>query len=360
LFTWNWRKRGGPFSIQGIIQQINASPSTQIISIDVPSGVPANGGEVKQAVKADLTITIHLPKYGAFTYPSASYYGEIVVCDIGIPPIAVSRCAAKRMIWTGSLVKQHLPKRSPSSHKGSNGKGLIIGGSRQMTGAVMLGAKAALRSGAGLLTVAIPDEIHPIAASHFLEAMYQPCPSEAGHFKGTIPVELETFDAVAVGPGIGRTNGGKRVVEEAIEQDIPLVIDADALYHLKDMLPKVKSRKFPTIITPHPGEMARVFDLSIKELEQDRFGLTKQAAEEYGMFVVLKGPYTSVTTPEGEQIRKPNWKLISGKRRYRGYVNGYDFGFFDAACTRSTCNQQCRVCPWKISRFACGTSSYLF
>lgn len=285
-----------------IIKKINDSKSSLTISIDVPSGAPADGGEVNQAVEADLTITIHLPKSGAFTYPCASYYGETIVADIGIPPIAADHCAHKRMIWTENHVKKHLPSRSPASHKGSNGKGMIIGGSRQMTGAVMLTAKAALRCGAGLLTVAIPEEIHPIVSTHFLEAMYLPCPADNGHFKGTISADFEKLDAVAVGPGIGRTKEGKQIVEEVISKDIPAVLDADALYHLKDLLPLLKNRKHPAILTPHPGEMAHLTDKSIKRVELDRFTISRQFAQEYGVYLVFKGPFTIVTTPKGEQF----------------------------------------------------------
>ncbi|MGG3575189.1 NAD(P)H-hydrate dehydratase [Bacillus gobiensis] len=285
-----------------IIDKINTCKSAEIFSIDVPSGVPADGCDVDRAVRADLTITIHLPKSGAFIYPCASYYGETIVADIGIPPIAAKHCSHNRMIWTDKLVKKHLPSRSPNSHKGSNGKGKVIGGSREMTGAIMLAAKAALRCGAGLITAAIPEEIHPIAAAHFLEAMYLPSPSEDGYFKGNLSVEYENLDAVAVGPGIGRTKGGKLIVEEVITKELPVVIDADALYHLKDMLPLLKNRKHPTILTPHPGEMARLIDKSIKEVEQDRFSISRLFAKEYGIYLVIKGPFTIVTTPGGEQF----------------------------------------------------------
>lgn len=285
-----------------IIEKMNSCKKAQVIAIDVPSGSPADGGEVDQAVKADLTITLHLPKIGSFTYPSASYYGETMVADIGIPPVAAEHCAQKRLIWTESLVKKYLPHRSPASHKGTHGKGMIIGGSRQMTGAVMLAAKAALRCGAGLITAAVPDEIHPIAASQFLEAIYLPCPSENGFFKGTLSVDFENLDAAAVGPGIGRTKGGKQIVEKIISKEIPVILDADALYHLKDLLTLLKNREYPTILTPYPGEMARLIDTSINEVEQHRFTISRQFAQEYGIYLVLKGPFTIVTTPEGEQF----------------------------------------------------------
>ncbi|WP_216828647.1 NAD(P)H-hydrate dehydratase [Alkalihalobacterium elongatum] len=288
-----------------IIQEINSLKSRQVISIDIPSGVPADGGKVTLAVKAETTIAIQYPKVGAYTYPAASFYGEVQVADIGIPPLVGKECAQKRMLWTEQQVKQYLPNRPAHSHKGANGKGLLLGGSQRMTGAIMLSAKASLRSGAGLLTVAVPDVIHPIVATHFLEAMYMPCASENGHFKGEVDLNFNAFDVIAIGPGMGRTKGGQKVVEVALKQQMPVVLDADALFHLKELLFLLKSRSKPTVITPHAGEMARLCGVSIDDVENNRFGLSKKFAEEHGVYLVLKGPSTIVTTPGGEQFVNP-------------------------------------------------------
>ncbi|MFV8830055.1 NAD(P)H-hydrate dehydratase [Alkalihalobacterium sp. APHAB7] len=288
-----------------IVQEVNGLKSVQVISVDVPSGVATDGGEVIEAIKADATITIQNPKVGAFTYPAAYYYGAVSVADIGIPPLVVDECTERKELWTEQHVLKHLPTRLPNVHKGTNGKGLLIGGSRQMTGAVMLSAKAALRSGAGLLTVAVPDVIHPIVATHCLEAMYLPCATEKGHFQGELAVDFGAFDAVAVGPGMGRTIGGQKVVGEVLKHEAPVVLDADALFHVKDLLPLLKERKDPTVLTPHTGEMARLCGMPILEVEQKRFELSKQFAEEHGVYLVLKGPFTIVTTPRGEQFVNP-------------------------------------------------------
>ena len=311
-----------------VIERVNSCKSAFIIAIDVPSGIPADAANVTQAIRADMTITIQSPKLGAFMYPSASYYGELDVVDIGIPPIAINYCSQQRLLWTENLVKKHLPKRVPSSHKGSNGKGLIIGGSRQMSGAVMLSAKASLRSGAGLLTVAIPEEIHPIVSSHFLEAMYLPCSSENGHFKEEITFEPEKFNAIAIGPGMGRTTGAKQIVEDVLTMDVPLILDADALYHLQTMLPLLKKRQKPTILTPHPGEMARLIGKTIKEVEQDRFIISEQFAKEYNVYLVLKGPFTIVTTPNGEQYVNSTGNAALAKGGTGDVLTGMILAFF--------------------------------
>ncbi|MER2255368.1 MAG: ADP/ATP-dependent (S)-NAD(P)H-hydrate dehydratase, partial [Priestia megaterium] len=117
----------------------------------------------------------------------------------------------------------------------------------------MLTSKAALTSGAGLLTLALPSDIHAIAAAHMLEVMYKPCPSKDGFFAGEIPLEEAKYDAVAVGPGLGRTKETKKVVEQVLQQPVSVVIDADALFHLPDLMKEVKERAHATILTPHPG-----------------------------------------------------------------------------------------------------------
>ena len=288
-----------------IIQEVNGLQSAQVISVDVPSGAAADGGKVIDAIKADATITIQNPKVGAFTYPAASYYGAVSVADIGIPPLVIDECTERKELWTEQHVLKHLSTRPPHVHKGTNGKGLLIGGSRQMTGAVMLSAKAALRSGAGLLTVAVPEVIYSIVATHLLEAMYLPCATEKDHFQGKLAIDFGRFDAVAVGPGMGRTTGGQKVVGEVLKQRVPVVLDADALFHVKELLPFLKDRKEATVLTPHSGEMARLCGISIEEVEEKRFELSKQFAVDYGVYLVLKGPFTIVTTPRGEQFVNP-------------------------------------------------------
>jgi ADP-dependent NAD(P)H-hydrate dehydratase / NAD(P)H-hydrate epimerase len=295
--------KGAPRSpYKDIIERMNEIDGLIVYSIDVPSGVPADGGEVETAVQADVTISIQYPKPSAFTFPSADYYGEMVVVDIGIPPIAAEKHAATRKLWRREDVVWSLPRRTLSSHKGTYGKGLVIGGSRNMTGAVVMCAKAALRSGAGLLTLGLPDEIHPIVATHVPEVMYFPCPSADGYFTGDMDLAGLDIDAIAVGPGIGRTEGTQRIVEKVLRQSVPVVLDADALFYWKDYVSLVNEREHPTILTPHSGEMARMIDATIREVEEDRFGISKEFAMTYGVYLVLKGPYTIVTTPDGKQF----------------------------------------------------------
>ena len=274
------------------------------IAVDIPSGLAADEGQsCDLAFQADKTITLQNPKVSAFTYPARHYYGELKVADIGIPPKANQLVDTKRMIWDEAEVKKNIPLRSPSSHKSSYGKGLIIGGSKEMTGAPIMTAKAAHRSGAGLITVAIPKSIYKTVTSQLVEPTFSPWTENNGSFAGEINTDLSKFDAIAVGPGMGRQPGGMKILAELLRHfSGPLIIDADGLYYLSKQKELLLNKKAPVIITPHAGEMARLIGKTVEEIEQNRFQFSLQFAKEYGVYVVLKGPYTIVTTPEGNQF----------------------------------------------------------
>ncbi|WP_458415006.1 NAD(P)H-hydrate dehydratase [Schinkia sp. CFF1] len=275
------------------------------ISVDIPSGVPADGTHsFELAFKAGLTITLQHPKLSAFTYPARDFYGQLEIVPIGIPPKA-SRAVLKqvRMCWTDKEVRETMPHRSPSSHKGTHGKGLVIGGSRDMTGAPVMTTRATLRAGGGLTTLAIPACLHSIVASQIVEAMFSPWRSENGHFIGELGTDVSRFDAVAFGPGVGRENGGEKILSTLLDNvKAPLIVDADGLFYLAKLKEKLKKRPYPTIITPHTGEFARLTGYSHTEIEKNRFGLSREFAVEYGVYLVLKGPYSIVTTPTGMQF----------------------------------------------------------
>ena len=288
-----------------IIDKINKREKCEVYSIDMPSGVLADTGAVHKAVQADVTITIQSPKLSAFLFPAAGYYGKLVNVDIGIPTVALEKNSSVRLLWNETNVVRTLPIRERSSHKGTYGKGMVIGGSRNMTGAIMMTALAALRSGAGLTTMAIPDEIYSVVASHIPEVMYFPCSSHNGHFSGEINLDDIDVDAIAVGPGMGRTIGTKKITEKVLRQNVPVVLDADALYFWSEYAPIVSQRNEATILTPHPGEMARILNRPIRDIESKRFEVAKDFAIEYGVYLVLKGPNTIVTTPDGKQYVNP-------------------------------------------------------
>ncbi|MYL66063.1 NAD(P)H-hydrate dehydratase [Bacillus hwajinpoensis] len=283
-----------------VIRQVNQTRAT-VLSVDLPSGIQANGGYKEECgpIRADFTYTIQCPKLGAFLYPDAEFYGELEIVDIGLPQAAFSSC--DRALWQKSDVHRTLSDRSASSHKGSHGKGLVIGGSRGMVGAPIMTAKAAYRSGAGLIQVSVPEEILSMTAGAVVETIFQGYPSRNGFFSGEVPEDLAPFDGIAVGPGLGRQPGCKKIVEKMLATDSLLILDADALYHLAELKERLKAREAPTVLTPHPGEMARLTGLSIKEVQRKRFDISRAFAKEFGVYLVLKGPYTIVTAPDGSQ-----------------------------------------------------------
>lgn len=281
---------------QEAIHTINKADA-KVIAVDLPSGVPANGGHFEhEAIKADYTFTLQCPKMGMYTQPGAIHFGQTKIIDIGIPQAAVNQANITKQLWTKKDFISTLPKRTPFSHKGSFGKGLLIAGSENMPGACALSAKAALTSGIGLLSLYVPKSIKPIIASHVPEAMYV-----SGE-----DIDWNAYDGMAIGPGIGRTGPAEAQLRDILAKtDKPLLIDADGLYHLKHYLPMLKNKQSPVILTPHPGEMAGLTGLSIKEIENSRFEIAHQFAKEYNVYLVLKGKYTIVASPEGEQAVNP-------------------------------------------------------
>lgn len=287
-----------------IVKKVNEADAT-VFSIDIPSGLPsAEGEEFSNAVKASETMTLQAPKLTAFIYPEAQYFGRITTVDMGIPAKAVSVKGPSRFLITEEQVRASLPERKANAHKGSSGKALIVGGCETMTGAPVLSANACLRSGAGLVTTAVPEGIKNVVAGRTTESTFQVLKQEQGEIPGGAlkDLSLDAFDGIAIGPGMGR------------KHNIPLhdtlapypgvaVIDADGLFHLANERHKWRAepRRAPTVITPHPGEMAAIAGLTVKEVEQSRFALTKQIAADYQMYVVLKGPHTVVACPDGRQ-----------------------------------------------------------
>lgn len=286
-----------------IISECNKLDITKI-SVDIPSGISADGRHpTKLAFQATTTITLQHPKQSAYTYPARNFYGNIEVVSIGIPPKATNKVLQyDRKSWLSKDVERTLPHRSPTAHKGMHGKGLVIGGSQEMTGAPIMTTKAALTAGGGLITVAIPDTIHSIVASQIVEAMFIPCPAKNGQFQGEINTDLSMYNAIAFGPGIGREKGGETLLSSLLETlQVPLIVDADGLYHLALIKEKLKHRTYPTILTPHTGEMAQLLGCSANEVDQNRFELSREFAIQYGVYLVLKGPCSIVTTPTGAQ-----------------------------------------------------------
>lgn len=301
-----------PFS--GVISLVNEHAVRKlIISVDIPSGVSSDSGKVYGvAVKAAKTITFVFPKKGFFLNDGPMYIGEWKTVDISVPPsIAADLGFQLPFVINKELAYASVPERPKHGHKGTFGHALIMGGSRNYVGAPIFSAKSALQSGAGLVTLAVPESIYPIAAAQNPESLFLPLSDRNGHFDrkaiDQLSTRLDQFDSVAVGPGMGRFAGGEGVVAGLLSSlsSQSIVIDADALYLLRENLNLVRTYRGHVIFTPHPGEMARLVNKSVQEVEEDRLGLAANFAKEYNVFLLLKGHRSVIATPDGDVYINP-------------------------------------------------------
>jgi NAD(P)H-hydrate epimerase len=289
-----------------VIELINLSAAF-VCSVDIPSGVEADTGHVLgPTVYADLTVTFELPKLGLLLYPGRQYVGEPAVRAIGYPRKLLAQYASKMALIDAEGVRERLPQRQPYSHKGDYGKVLVVAGSRGYTGAAALTAEAALRAGAGLVYLALPESLLPAMEAKLTEAIKLGLPDADGALAtSALPKVLEMLqdqEVLVVGPGLGRHPQTVRLIRQLVAQaSKPLVLDADGLNALgPDAKKLLKKRSFPTVLTPHPGELARLISRSIEEIEADRVGIAAKSARQFNSILVLKGVPTVTATPEGE------------------------------------------------------------
>jgi NAD(P)H-hydrate epimerase len=245
-----------------------------------------------------------LPKVGLLTYPGADLAGRLYVADIGYPPALAEDPAVRTHLVTAAMARDAIPPRPPDSHKGTYGRILIVGGSVGYTGAPVMAALGALRSGAGLVTVAVPRAVYPIVAAHLVEAMPRPLPEAGGAVSAEAAAAVGELaaaaDVVAVGPGLSTAPGVRAVVEAVLRSGKPVVVDADGLNVLAGRPEALQKARAPVVITPHPGELARLLGVPIGEIVGDRLGAARSTAGRLGCVVVLKSASTVVASPDGE------------------------------------------------------------
>ncbi len=278
-----------------------------VVAVDIPSGIDANSGDVLGcAVRADLTVTFAFAKRGHVLYPGAEYAGRLQVVDIGIPPAAAEGMEMCEFL-DEVAIRPLLRRRSRSSHKGSYGHCLIVAGSTGKTGAAAMAANSAVRSGAGLVTLAIPASLNPILEIKTTEAMTLPLSDGRKGHLGELPLlPLEKLlagrNAVALGPGIGWHSETARLVRRLVTQiALPLVVDADGLNAIsEDTAVLLQKASVGMILTPHPGEMARLAGMTVAAVEADRIGVAREFAAKYRVCLVLKGARTVIAMPDGE------------------------------------------------------------
>jgi NAD(P)H-hydrate epimerase len=249
----------------------------RILAVDIPSGLHADTGRaLGPSIVAERTVTMAALKVALVSAPGFARCGEVDIIDIGIPPQLIAATGIKAGLVDASDVTHWLPHAQALDHKGKRGHALIIGGAPGMRGAGRLAATAALRAGAGLVTLAsdgdAPDSV-----------MTKP-----------FDVALDTFDAIVIGPGLGTGDAARRRVHDVLASELPAVLDADALNLLADDPTAIAKASGPVVLTPHPGEAARLLGITVAEVEGDRLAAARALAAKTRAVVVLKGARTIV------------------------------------------------------------------
>jgi ADP-dependent NAD(P)H-hydrate dehydratase / NAD(P)H-hydrate epimerase len=273
-----------------------------IASIDIPSGINATTGHIMGvAVSAHLTVTMGLPKMGLLLYPGASHVGELVVAHIGFPRELIEDEGIRTSLALPENLVSRLPRRPPDAHKGSCGKAIIVGGSKGYTGAAALASMSCHRIGAGLVTLAIPESLNAIMEEKLTETITHPYPDlekfdDIGDALEHILKLCSGAEVLALGPGIGREESMQKLAEELVRKaGIPAVIDADALFpHILE-----EHKLILPILTPHPGEMARLMKKDTREIMNRPADYCRECAERYRAIVILKGSHSLISNPSG-------------------------------------------------------------
>ncbi|HEY6077125.1 MAG TPA: NAD(P)H-hydrate dehydratase [Gaiella sp.] len=262
-----------------------------VLSVDLPSGVDASTGEIAgAAVTADVTVAFHGAKVGLAVAPGRFHSGRVVVADIGLEPGATSIVRATPAVL--SLV----PRRGSRDSKFTAGSLLVVGGASGTTGAAVLAATAALRADAGYVTVAVPADELAVAETLALEPVKRGFAYESA--LETLETDLARASALAVGPGLGRSDEARSLVRGLLERSVlPAVVDADALFSLEPV-----ARDAPTVLTPHAGELARLLDTDSAWVSAHRLDAAARCADRFGAVVVLKGADTIVRAPDGRTV----------------------------------------------------------
>lgn len=293
-------------------------PRLYTVAIDLPTGLdPDTGALDAAALSADLTVTFAFPKIGQFAFPGADAVGELVVADIGIPAAWADEIDLN--VAAPNEMRAILPLRPRNANKGTFGKAMLACGSVHYTGAPVLAARAASRVGAGLVTLTLPETLQPIIAAKIDEATFLPLPDRLGDWRPRAANELlaalwdTEYDALLVGCGLGQSEGARgflgRLLENfnTLETPPTLVLDADALNFLADLPEWQRTLTFdaPPILTPHPGEMARLRNTDVASIQNYRVDVARDAARQWNAIVVLKGAFTVIAAPDGRVTLLP-------------------------------------------------------
>lgn len=352
-------------NVAGVLSEImnvmNQS-ALPVISVDVPSGISSDNGQVMgNAVRAGYTVTFGLPKRGLFLHPGAEFSGKLFIEDIGFPKALLGSEKPGVELLERDYLKRLIPVRRTYSHKGNYGHVLIIAGSRGKTGAALMAAEACLRTGAGLVTIGIPESLAEVFQSRVTEAMTLILPDNGdGTLSAKASGRILDFlrkgaDILAIGPGLGVTPGTRKLLRDLISNsESPTVIDADGINSINGNIGLFTRVKAPMILTPHPGEMAgllkeakskehkakrkdvaagpKAFGISLRdEIEKDRINVAMSFAKKTGTHLVLKGVPTIIAAPDGQVFINPTGNPGMAKGGTGDVLTGMISGFL-AVC----------------------------
>ena len=296
--------------IQSVIADVNAS-GIPVVSVDLPSGLSADSPQpIGDCIDAGVTVTIAAPKLPLVLPPAEMRAGDVVIADIGIPADVLESLDGPRLeLLTRAAMRELIVPRTSDSHKGDYGRVLIVAGSRGKTGAAHLAAVGAMRSGAGLVTVATPASCQAVVAAMAPEYMTEAL-REAGD--GIDPDDVDRVlelarDVIALGPGLGQAPATQEFIARLVDRaTVPLVVDADGLNAFTGDPDRLTGRDGrDVIITPHPGEMGRLVGMSIEEVQANRLDVARNFAVANHIYVVLKGHRTIIATPGGDIFINP-------------------------------------------------------
>ena len=296
--------------IESVVADVNAS-GIPVVAIDLPSGLSADSAEpIGPSIEAGLTVTLAAPKLPLVLPPGETRAGDIVIADIGIPGDVLESVDGPRVdLLTRASMRELITPRTPDSHKGDYGRVLVVAGSRGKTGAAHLAAVGALRSGAGLVTIATPASCQPVVAAMAAEYMTEALAEtdDGLDLEGVDRVLEWARDVIAIGPGLGRAAGTRDFIRQLVDRaTMPLVIDAEGLNAFSEHPDRLAGREGrDVIITPHPGEMGRLVGMSTDEVQSSRLEIARNFAAAHHVYVVLKGHRTLIATPDEKVFINP-------------------------------------------------------
>jgi hydroxyethylthiazole kinase-like uncharacterized protein yjeF len=281
-----------------------------VIAVDIPSGLLADTGEAMGAcINATYTVTFTAPKMGMILGTASDAVGEMMVRDIGSPPELIDEVGTSNVRWIDwREVSIFARPRRADGNKGNYGHALVVAGSVGKSGAAVLASWAALRMGAGLVTVATPEPVLPIVAAHTPEIMTEPLPATDAGSISMRSFEYERFDkllkgkrAVAIGPGLSTHDETQQFVHEVVaKRDVPIILDADGLNAFAGRAQELNNGKGGIALTPHPGEMARLLSCGIPDVQAQRVEVARKSAADWNAIVILKGHQTIIAAPDGQ------------------------------------------------------------